>query len=163
MTEGTESARVTPPAEGNPPMSTGLPWGFRGHMSKPSRCSVLRGQPKENHEMISGIVTKEQVAERVEAIARQDLQAVLSQWREVIGDVRVTTADIIGRAETRGADMMANPEFRKALVAVSGRGGMLSAKVLGKWLQAHQDKTVDGATIVRLGTRHHVAIWALRA
>ena len=60
--------------------------------------------------------------------ARQDLHAVISQWREVIGDERVTTSDIIGKAtKTRGGrfgdDTLAYPEFRSALFTVGGRGG----------------------------------------
>jgi putative DNA primase/helicase len=99
--------------------------------------------------------------------ARQDLLAVISQWRAVIGDERVTTSDIIGKAtEMRGGrfgdDTLAYPELRNALFAVGGRGGMLDAKVLGKWLIAQQNRIVDGASFVKVGTRKDVAVWALR-
>jgi putative DNA primase/helicase len=99
--------------------------------------------------------------------ARQDLHAVISQWREVIGDERVTTSDIIGKAtEMRGGrfgdETLAYPEFRNALFTVGGRGGVLDAKVLGKWLIAQQNRIVDGASFVKIGTRKDVAVWALR-
>jgi putative DNA primase/helicase len=99
--------------------------------------------------------------------ARQDLHAVISQWRDVISDERVTTSDIIGKAtEMRGGrfgdDTLAYPEFRNALFAVGGRGGMLDAKVLGKWLLAQQNRIVNGASFVKIGTRKDVAVWALR-
>jgi len=95
------------------------------------------------------------------------LHAVISQWREVIGDERVTTSDIIGKAtEMRGGrfgdDTLAYPEFRNALFTVGGRGGVLDAKVLGKWLIAQQNRIVDGASFVKIGTRKDVAVWALR-
>ena len=47
-------------------------------------------------------------------------------------------------------------------MAVAGRGGTLSGKALGMWLQAHQDKIVDGLKFVRMGERHCVAVWALK-
>ncbi len=56
--------------------------------------------------------------------AREAMRAVIAQWAEVIGDERVTTSDVIGRATEMtgsqfGDDTLAYPEFRNALLAAS--------------------------------------------
>ena len=93
---------------------------------------------------------------------REELRAVTAQWRSVIGEERVTTSDIIGRAIETRDETLVYPEFRNALLAVGGKGGAIDARSLGKWLVAQQDRIVDGGSIVRRGTRKDVALWAFR-
>jgi hypothetical protein len=61
-----------------------------------------------------------------------------------------------------GGEGFINPDIRDALMTVAGRDGMLNAKVLGNWLQAQQDRIVDGLQFVRMGDRQGVAVWALK-
>jgi hypothetical protein len=145
------------------------------HVAGPPGKPAQLGSFEEWSDRVRGALLWVGVADPVDSMvglrkadpARQDLHAVISQWREVIGDERVTTSDIIGKAtEMRGGrfgdDTLAYPEFRNALFTVGGRGGVLDAKVLGKWLIAQQNRIVDGASFVKIGTRKDVAVWALR-
>jgi hypothetical protein len=95
------------------------------------------------------------------------IRAVMGQWQLVIGTSTtqsVTTAAIIKQAIQMhsGGEGFINPDFRDALMTVAGRDGMLNAKVLGNWLQAQQDRIVDGLQFVRMGDRQGVAVWALK-
>jgi hypothetical protein len=59
---------------------------------------------------------------------REELRAVIAHWRSVIGEERVTTSDVIGRATEMtggrfGDDTLAHPEFRNAPLAVCGKAG----------------------------------------
>jgi putative DNA primase/helicase len=94
-----------------------------------------------------------------------DLRAVASQWAAVVGAERVVGGDVIKRANARHStyegNEFLNPEFREALLAVAGRGGTISARALGKWLGANQDRIVDGLSFKHCGTRQGAAVWSL--
>ena len=85
-----------------------------------------------------------------------ELAAVLGQWNEVIGDRRVTSAQLIEGA-TAGA-----VEFREALLAAAGAGGAINTRRLGMWLHANKSRVVGALRIEPAGkTRDSAAMWCL--
>ena len=67
-----------------------------------------------------------------------ELAAVLGQWDAVIGDRRVTSAQIIEAASA------GNVELREALLAVAGASGAINTVRLGKWLHANKGRLIGG-------------------
>ena len=90
----------------------------------------------------------------------EQIRAVMGQWRAAVGGQNATAADIIREAIDTSDGVKS--DLREALMAVAGRGGALSGKALGIWLQAHQDRIVDGLYFARMGERQGVAVWALK-
>jgi hypothetical protein len=86
------------------------------------------------------------------------LNAVLAQWREIIGaGQKVTVRDIIEQATRSTIDAFnrnafVHPDFREALLTVAGAGGAVNGLKLGQWLAKHKDRIVDGCRIVRVGS-----------
>ena len=76
----------------------------------------------------------------------EEARSIMEQWREAFGD-RVTVAEVVRYAtemrQSYERAEPAHPDFRDALMAVAGRGNILSGKALGNWLSAQQDKIVD--------------------
>ncbi len=97
----------------------------------------------------------------------EETRAVMSQWQEVLRCERVTVAGVIRRAsETRsdsygGKPELVHAEFHDALMTVAGRGGAISGRSLGKWLQARADRIVGGMRILRGEPRSGVATWSI--
>jgi hypothetical protein len=94
-----------------------------------------------------------------------ELQAVLNQWSDAIGDERATAADVIKVAtETQSGyahSEFVRPDFREALLAVAGQGGSVNGRRLGNWLAAIKDRLVDGRNIEHCGVRGGAAVWRL--
>ena len=95
----------------------------------------------------------------------EEARSIMEQWREAFGD-RVTVAEVVRYAtemrQSYERAEPAHPDFRDALMAVAGRGNILSGKALGNWLSAQQDKIVDGFKFENMGTRQGVAVWMLK-
>ncbi|MDI3308525.1 MAG: hypothetical protein QJR07_15645 [Acetobacteraceae bacterium] len=102
------------------------------------------------------------------------LNAVVAQWRQVIGTERVSVRDIIDRAtQTHTPEgkpfgpppkpEFTHPDFREALLTVAGEGGAINSRRLGKWLLAHQDRVVSGCRIVRRGLSGGILMWQVEA
>jgi putative DNA primase/helicase len=94
------------------------------------------------------------------------MRAVMGQWTLAIGSDGVTSAEVIRKATDRhpgidGQGGFINPDFRDALLAAAGKGETVSSQALGKWLQRHQDRVVDGVRFVKRKERQGVAVWAL--
>ncbi len=95
------------------------------------------------------------------------LRAVMHAWSDVVGQSRITLAELIRRAaETMSVPMNGPSHFRhealrEALMTVAGRGGALNSNVLGKWVSAHQNRIVDGMRLTQVAKSHGVAVWAL--
>jgi hypothetical protein len=100
------------------------------------------------------------------------LSAVLSGWREAIGTTRLSVRKIIERAisthiptaENGRVDFNAKPElrfpeFREALLAAAGDGGVINGKRLGKWLMNHKDRIVDGYRIKQMPMIDGTTTW----
>ena len=92
--------------------------------------------------------------------ARQKLEAVVTQWREVLGDRTITTRAIIEEAcganldpTTGNPNRLAywHPEFRNALLDVANDQGRVSPERLGKWIRANLH-TVVGQHRLAAGT-----------
>jgi hypothetical protein len=99
------------------------------------------------------------------------LRAVMGQWREAFGVFEsATAAEAIREATATEPDpngppgkfCLVRPDFRDALMTVAGRGGQISGRALGNWLQASAGRIVDGHRFERMGDRSGVAVWALR-
>ena len=100
---------------------------------------------------------------------REAMRAVAAQWSAVIGPEPVTAAEAIGKAiemrrsyDDGGGNEFVHADFREALVAVAGKAGALSTRLLGMWLMERQDRIVDGLRFVKVGDRNKVALWAVR-
>jgi putative DNA primase/helicase len=87
---------------------------------------------------------------------RADLANVAAQWRAVIGDKRVTVADVVKIAGTRA-------ELREALFAVAGERGAVNNRRLGKWLAEGSGRIVDGFRFEQCGERKSVRSMAVAA
>lgn len=98
-----------------------------------------------------------------------DLRSVVAQWGAHVGCERLTVAEVIKLATERkppdsgDSQDFARPDFREALMAVAGQGGVINGRRLGKWLTANQNRIVGGASFHNAGIRQGVAIWTLRA
>lgn len=82
----------------------------------------------------------------------QELAAVLTRWDTSIGNTPVTVKEVIDKATDRyqPADVpdmnraqFLCPEFREALLAVAGDGGIISSRRLGTWLGRNKAKVVN--------------------
>jgi putative DNA primase/helicase len=97
-----------------------------------------------------------------------DLTSVMCQWRAVIGQDRVTAAQVVKRATEMRADLyggsseFVHADFREALLAVAGQGGAVNTRRLGIWLLSRKDRIVDGSCFRQDGSLHGVAFWSLR-
>jgi hypothetical protein len=100
------------------------------------------------------------------------LTAVVTQWRAVIGGAAVSARELSDKAVQQRTALDArsitppklefvHPDFREALLAVAGEGGVVNTRRLGKWLAAHQDRLISGARIVRHGLSCGVMHWRL--
>jgi hypothetical protein len=99
------------------------------------------------------------------------LTAGLTQWRAVIGGERVSCRAVIERATRQatpvgafgafGRPEFVHPDFREALLAVAGEGGVVNGRRLSKWIAAHEDRIVHGMRIVRCGMLSGFMTWRL--
>ncbi len=70
---------------------------------------------------------------------------MLAHWKTALGTDRITVRRIIEKATRQVADGYGNtsrefehPDFREALMAVAGQGGVINGRRLGKWLGRKQ-------------------------
>jgi putative DNA primase/helicase len=101
---------------------------------------------------------------------RDSLTAILTQWRNVIGEEEVPVRVIIERAIEQqvaigGGTLNASkagyrhPDFREVLLVVAGVDGAINGKRLGKWLAGAQGRIVQGMRVVRGGLSAGVQKW----
>jgi putative DNA primase/helicase len=92
--------------------------------------------------------------------ARQKLEAVITQWHEVLGDRTLTTRAIIEEACGGNIDQTAgnpnrlaycHPEFHNGLLDVAADQGRVAPERLGKWIRANLH-TVVGQYRLAAGT-----------
>lgn len=97
--------------------------------------------------------------------------AVLAQWFAVIGRARVSSRAIIEHAVAQRTPPAAfgnysrpeftQPDFREALLTVAGENGVINGRRLGRWIQRHEDRIIQGMRIVRCGLLEGVMTWRL--
>jgi hypothetical protein len=94
----------------------------------------------------------------------QKLEAVITQWHDVLGNRSLTTREVVEEACRAASDLMPSnpnriiyfhPEFRNALLDVANEGGRVSVDRLGYWLRDNKHKVVrvldaEGACQCRL-------------
>jgi hypothetical protein len=82
---------------------------------------------------------------------RQRLEAVITQWRQVLDNRSVTTRavieeacgfDLTGTATRPNHITYRHPEFRNALLDVANERGSVSVGRLGRWIGANQHKVI---------------------
>ncbi len=96
-----------------------------------------------------------------------ELAEVLAHWKTVLGTDRITVRRIVEKATRQVADSYGNtsrefehPDFREALMAVAGQGGVINGRRLGKWLLAQAGRIVGGLSIEQGGLEHNnLASW----
>jgi len=102
--------------------------------------------------------------------ARQSLETVVTQWREVLGDRTLTTRTVIEEAcggnidpTTGNPNRLAywHPEFRNALLDVANDQGRVSADRLGKWIRDNLHKVVGQYRLAAGTLRDGNARWKL--
>jgi hypothetical protein len=89
---------------------------------------------------------------------RDELRAVLLQWKEQLGIGSVyTVQEVVGRAVNV-------PSFYTALlnVAASKTGGTVSNERLGRWFKRVQGKIIDGLRLLQDGSVHGYPLWSVR-
>jgi hypothetical protein len=87
------------------------------------------------------------------------LASVIHHWGLAIDDKLVTASEVIDIATRQQNNLSLDPsvkrfvhdEFRDALLAVAGNGGIIDSRRLGNWLGRHQDRILSGKKIT-LGT-----------
>jgi putative DNA primase/helicase len=85
------------------------------------------------------------------------LGSVAHQWASVIGERRVSAAEVIQIATKFNSESepdrkrFANDAFREALLVIAGNGGAIDSGRLGTWLGRNKDRIVDGKKIIRDG------------
>ncbi len=97
----------------------------------------------------------------------EDLQSVVAQWQTHVGVQRVTVSEVIKLATEMTPSFGEKPDFlrrdfREALMAVAGQGGVVSSRKMGNWLSGNQNRIVNGAAFHNVGSRDGVAVWSLR-
>ena len=90
------------------------------------------------------------------------LAAVLHQWHSVIGGVRVSVRELIGRADTENYGVWLYPDLRQSLLAVAGRGDKFNQFQLGRWLGQVVGRAVGGLMIERDGIIDGIQRWCVR-
>jgi len=105
---------------------------------------------------------------RAEDPRRDALIAVLTQWREVIGERRCSVRDVIDAATVPsstvglpGSAAFSKPDFREALLVIAGDGGSINSRRLGKWLSKNKGRVIEDLRIVEDTGRAGVAAWRL--
>lgn len=102
----------------------------------------------------------------------EELRAVMSQWKAVIGSGAASVREIIERAvepvPPTGPAVMPraefrHPDFREALLAVAGKGGAISGGSLGRWLGNNADRIIDGQVIRRGTLSGGIQRWVLES
>jgi hypothetical protein len=93
---------------------------------------------------------------------REAHAGILHAWVTVYGHAPITCAEIVRQLSGKDkgyieqtADM---GELREALENVLDRGE-LKPRSMGKWLQKHQDRVVDGLVFRKVGERSRSALW----
>lgn len=100
------------------------------------------------------------------------LSAVMTHWAVVIGTRKVGVREIIDAATEQqsgvgqgglliGRPAFRHPDFREALLAVAGDGGVINNRRLGKWLGAQQSRIVEGRRFSRAGLSGGNMQWQL--
>jgi hypothetical protein len=113
----------------------------------------------------------------MEALREQDprleaASAVLTQWWAVLAGAAVGVREVTDAANlTKTTGSMGlpgysrpdfqHPDFREALLLVSGEGGAINNRRLGKWLAAFQDRIIGGLRLRQLPRRGGVARWVV--
>ena len=87
---------------------------------------------------------------------KAELDAVLIQWAEKIGDERVTVAQIIKRAEVYEC-----AQLRADLLNISGGGSAFNSRRIGKWLGKHAKRRVNAQWIEQAGLNAGNMTWRL--
>jgi putative DNA primase/helicase len=99
------------------------------------------------------------------------LDAILAQWKEVLGVAASYSIQQVIDAATRRATgqlgiagqpaILPDPDFYHALAAVAAaeKGGGLSNQRLGQWLTKNNGKIVSKLKLVRTGMRHGATLW----
>jgi putative DNA primase/helicase len=94
------------------------------------------------------------------------LNSVMEQWRQVIGEERVSVRQAIDRATARtsnygSGESFTYPDFREALLNVAGHGGAISGRLLGRWLGANKGRIVGNHKFIETLPICGSATWRL--
>jgi hypothetical protein len=109
-------------------------------------------------------------AARTDDPERQYLEAVVTQWRDVLGDRSVTTRTVIEEACGFTSDPTPtkpnhiaywHPDFRNALLDVASDRGRISSVRLGRWIGRNRHKVVGQHRLVPATVRDGNARWKL--
>lgn len=97
--------------------------------------------------------------------------SVVTQWWEELSTARVSVRNLIDKAtEQRTAlnslhpkQEFIRPDFREALLAVAGDGGVINSRRLSKWISGHEARVIGGKRIVRMTMLAGFMTWQLEA
>lgn len=105
-----------------------------------------------------GVVELGDPFEAVDAASDNDpetakLRALLIAWRNKFGNKFVTVAEATLRA---GLDA---PVLRAALDEVAGEGHVINPRRLGRWIESHRGRPIDGMKFEQGPVRHQAKSW----
>jgi hypothetical protein len=98
---------------------------------------------------------------------REMLRSVAHQWASVVGDHRVSVAEVIDIATKPSSESepdqkrFVNHAFREALLVIAGNGGAIDSRRLGTWLGRNKDRIVDSKKIIPDGILTGITQWRL--
>jgi len=91
----------------------------------------------------------------------QKLRGLLSRWKCVVGDGPITVGQLVRKADG-GSDITSlGParELKDILCEIAGEGKTINTRRLGRWVERHAGRIVDGLRIVRGGLRSGIRQW----
>lgn len=98
----------------------------------------------------------------------ENLRSVMMQWRSVIGAEKVTASGAAQRAAEKsintyepGRGAFLHPDFRDALLAVSGAGGFIDPARLGTWLGRNKGRVIEGMHFEPESQTKGISAWSL--
>jgi hypothetical protein len=98
------------------------------------------------------------------------MTAVMTQWALALCDRRVTVRAVIDAATEQRTPLgfsypkqeFIRPDFREALLAVAGEGGVVNSRRLGRWVAATEGRIVGQWRLERAGEAGGAVLWSLK-
>lgn len=87
----------------------------------------------------------------------QKLGALLEAWWSAFGDRRMKVAEVIHAAESGQW-----PGLYDAIHEIAGERNAINSRRLGRWIEGHSGRIIDGLRVERVATMHGLVVWQVR-
>lgn len=91
------------------------------------------------------------------------LAAIMSAWKNAFGKKGATVPEAIRAAQAKYDDSrdLINPELFDALDEIAGERGVINSRRLGRWIERHVKRIVDGRYFASMGKRLNYNVWGV--